>query len=319
MKRIGILTSGGDAPGMNAAIRAVVRKSIYHDIEVYGVYYGFRGLIDGDIKKLTLGSVGDIIQTGGTILHTARCDEFETKNGQLKAINQLKKYCIDGLVIIGGDGSLKGAQALTKLNYPSVGIPATIDNDIAETDFTIGFDTSLNTIIEALDKIRDTATSHERTYVIEVMGRDSGSLALWSGLAGGAESIIIPEQPKDFESIIKRLKRGYNRGKKHSIIILSEGAGHGFKLGKEIKEATNLETRVTVLGHIQRGGSPTAQDRVLASRLGGKAVDLLRNNDFGKLATIKNNQIVSIDISSALKYDRQINKNIYQLAQDLSI
>ena len=319
MKRIGILTSGGDAPGMNAAIRAVVRKSIYHDIEVYGVYYGFRGLIDGDIKKLTLGSVGDIIQTGGTILHTARCDEFETKNGQLKAINQLKKHGIDGLVIIGGDGSLKGAQALTKLNYPSVGIPATIDNDIAETDFTIGFDTSLNTIIEALDKIRDTATSHERTYVIEVMGRDSGSLALWSGLAGGAESIIIPEQPKGFESIIKRLKRGYNRGKKHSIIILSEGAGHGFKLGKEIKEATNLETRVTVLGHIQRGGSPTAQDRVLASRLGGKAVDLLRNNDFGKLATIKNNQIVSIDISSALKYDRQINKNIYQLAQDLSI
>lgn|SRR5690625_15121 len=319
MKRIGILTSGGDAPGMNAAIRAVVRKSIYHDIEVYGVYYGFRGLIDGDIKKLALGSVGDIIQTGGTILHTARCDEFETKNGQLKAINQLKKYGIDGLVIIGGDGSLKGAQALTKLNYPSVGIPATIDNDIAETDFTIGFDTSLNTIIEALDKIRDTATSHERTYVIEVMGRDSGSLALWSGLAGGAESIIIPEQPKDFESIIKRLKRGYNRGKKHSIIILSEGAGHGFKLGKEIKEATNLETRVTVLGHIQRGGSPTAQDRVLASRLGGKTVDLLRNNDFGKLATIKNNQIVSIDISSALKYDRQINKNIYQLAQDLSI
>lgn len=319
MKRIGILTSGGDAPGMNAAIRAVVRKSIYHDIEVYGVYYGFRGLIDGDLNKLALGSVGDIIQTGGTILHTARCDEFETKNGQLKAINQLKKHGIDGLVIIGGDGSLKGAQALTKLNYPSVGIPATIDNDIAETDFTIGFDTSLNTIIEALDKIRDTATSHERTYVIEVMGRDSGSLALWSGLAGGAESIIIPEQPKDFESIIKRLKRGYNRGKKHSIIILSEGAGHGFKLGKEIKEATNLETRVTVLGHIQRGGSPTAQDRVLASRLGGKAVDLLRNNEFGKLATIKNNQIVSIDISSALKYDRQINKNIYQLAQELSI
>src|SRR5690625_3601763 len=319
MKRIGILTSGGDAPGMNAAIRAVVRKSIYHDIEVYGVYYGFRGLIDGDIKKLALGSVGDIIQTGGTILHTARCDEFETKNGQLKAINQLKKYGIDGLVIIGGDGSLKGAQALTKLNYPSVGIPATIDNDIAETDFTIGFDTSLNTIIEALDKIRDTATSHERTYVIEVMGRDSGSLALWSGLAGGAESIIIPEQPKDFESIIKRLKRGYNRGKKHSIIILSEGAGHGFKLGKEIKEATNLETRVTVLGHIQRGGSATSQDRVVASRLSGKTVDILRNNDVGKLATIKNNQIVSIDISSALKYDRQINKNIYRLAQDLSI
>src|SRR5699024_7238539 len=200
---------------------------------------------------------------------------FETKNGQLKAINQLKKYGIDGLVIIGGDGSLKGAQALTKLNYPSVGIPATIDNDIAETDFTIGFDTSLNTIIEALDKIRDTATSHERSYVIEVMCRDSGSLALWSGHAGGAESIIIAEQPKDFESIIKRLKRGYNRGKKHSIIILTEGAGHGYKLGEEIKEATNLETRVTMHGHIKRDGSTTTQDRVLASRLGGKTVDLL--------------------------------------------
>src|SRR5699024_8277822 len=188
------------------------------------------------------------------------------------------KYGIDGLVIIGGDGSLKGAQALTKLNYPSVGIPATIDNDIAETDFTIGFDTSLNTIIEALDKIRDTATSHERTYVIEVMGGESASLVVWSRLAGGAESTMIHKQPKDLESIIKRLKRGYNRGKTHSIMILSEGAGHGFKLGEEIKEATNLETRVTVLGHIQRGGSPTAQDRVLASRLDGKTVQLIRNN-----------------------------------------
>src|SRR5699024_3077792 len=196
---------------------------------VIGAYYGFRGLIDGDLYNISIVSVGDIIITGCTILHTERCDKFYKKNYQLKEINQLKQHVIDDLEIIVEDRSLKGAQALTKLNYPSVGIPETIDNDIAETDFTIGFDTSLNTIIEALDKIRDTATSHELTYVIEVMGRDSGSLALWSGLAGGAESIIIPEQPKDFESIIKRLKRGYNRGKKHSIIILSEGAGHGFK------------------------------------------------------------------------------------------
>lgn len=319
MKRIGILTSGGDAPGMNAAIRAVVRKCIYHDIEAYGIYYGFRGLIDGDIKELKIGSVGDIIQRGGTILHTARCEEFPTEAGQLKALKQLKNHEIDGLVVIGGDGSIKGAQALTKLGYPCIGIPATIDNDIAETDFTIGFDTALNTIIEAVDKIRDTATSHERTYVIEVMGRDSGNLALWSGLAGGAESIIIPEEPKDLESVVARLKRGYERGKKHSIIILSEGVGRGFKFGEEIQEATDLETRVTVLGHIQRGGSPTAQDRVLASRLGGKAVDLLREKKTGKLATLKNNHVVSIDMSKALMYERKINKNIYNLAQELSI
>ncbi len=319
MKRIGILTSGGDAPGMNAAIRAVVRKCIYHGIEAYGIYYGFRGLIDGDMKELSIGSVGDIIQRGGTMLHTARCEEFPTEAGQLKALKQLENHEIDGLVVIGGDGSIKGAQALTKQGYPCIGIPATIDNDIAETDFTIGFDTALNTIIEAVDKIRDTATSHERTYVIEVMGRDSGNLALWSGLAGGAESIIIPEQPKDLESVVNRLKKGYERGKKHSIIILSEGVGRGFKLGKDIQEATDLETRVTVLGHIQRGGSPTAQDRVLASRLGGKAVDLLKENETGKLATIKNNQIISLDMSEALMYERNINKNIYNLAQELSI
>lgn len=319
MKRIGILTSGGDAPGMNAAIRAVARKCIYHDIEAYGINYGFRGLIDGDMSKLEIGSVGDIIQRGGTILHTARCEKFPTEAGQLTALQQLKNREIDGLVVIGGDGSIRGAQAIAKRGFPCIGIPATIDNDIAGTDFTIGFDTALNTIIEAVDKIRDTATSHERTYVIEVMGRDSGSLALWSGLAGGAESIIIPEQPKDLETVITRLKRGYKRGKKHSIIILSEGVGHGFKLGDEIQERTQLETRVTVLGHIQRGGSPTAQDRVLASRLGGMSVDLLREQETGKLAIIKNNEIASIAMSEALKSERPINKSIYNLTQEISI
>src|SRR5690625_1710834 len=231
---------------------------------------------------------------------------------------KFRRFLFRTLFIICGDGSLKGAQSLTKLNYPSVGIPATIDNDIAETDFTIGFDTSLNTIIEALDKIRDTATSHERTYVIEVMGRDSGSLALWSGLAGGAESIIIPEQPKDFESIIKRLKRGYNRGKKHSIIILSEGAGHGFKLGKEIKEAANLETRVTVLGHIQRGGSPTAQDRVLASRLGAHAVDLLRQGKYGKMVGMKQNKLIGHSLKSIFNEQRPFLEELYNLSKQLS-
>lgn len=319
MKRIGILTSGGDAPGMNAAIRAVARKCIYHNIEAYGISYGFRGLIDGDIKELKIGSVGDIIHRGGTILHTARCEEFMTETGQLKALQQLKNHKIDGLIVIGGDGSIKGAQSLTQLGYPCIGVPATIDNDIGATDFTIGFDTALNTIIEAIDKIRDTATSHERTYVIEVMGRDSGNLALWAGLADGAESIIIPEKPNDFELIINRLKKGYERGKKHSIIILSEGVGHGFTYGKKIQEATNLETRVTVLGHIQRGGSPSAQDRVLASRLAGKAVDLLRNNEQGKITCIQSNRVISLDILDALSDKSHINENMYSLAQELSI
>ncbi len=319
MKRIGVLTSGGDAPGMNAAIRAVVRKCIYHEIEVYGISHGFLGLIEGNMKKFEIGSVGDIIHRGGTMLHTARCEAFRTEAGQLKGLNQLKKNKIDGLIVIGGDGSIKGAQALTRLDYPCIGIPATIDNDIVETDFSIGFDTALNTIIEAIDKIRDTATSHERTYVIEVMGRNSGNLALWAGLADGAESILIPEKASDFESVIRRLKRGCERGKKHSIIILSEGVDHGFKYGQKIQEATNLETRVTILGHIQRGGSPSAQDRVLASRLGGKAVDLLRANEYGKLTGIKGSRVVSLDILDALASESKINENMYKLAQQLSI
>src|SRR5699024_442842 len=274
-KKIGVLTSGGDAPGMNAAIRSVVRKSIYHGIDVYGIKNGFQGLMDGNIEKMILGSVGDIIQRGGTMLFSARCDAFRTDEGQEKAIAQLQSHGIEGLIVIGGDGSLKGAQKLSEKGFPCIGVPGTIDNDIPGTDFTIGFDTALNTIIEAIDKIRDTATSHERTYVIEVMGRNAGDLALWSGLAGGAESILIPEKQDDFQEVIDRLKRGHERGKKHSIIILAEGVGSGPDYGKRIEEATGLETRVTVLGHIQRGGSPTAADRVLASRLGAQAVDVL--------------------------------------------
>src|SRR5690625_899146 len=275
MKKIGVLTSGGDAPGMNAAIRAVVRKAIYHNIDVYGIKYGFQGLIDGTIEKLQLGSVGDIIHRGGTMLFSARCEAFKTAKGQAEAIKQLKAKGIEGLIIVGGDGSLRGAEELSKQGFPCIGVPATIDNDIAGTDFTIGFDTALNTIIDAIDKVRDTATSHERTYVIEVMGRDAGDLALWGGLADGAESIILPERPADFKDVIARLKRGVARGKKHSIILLAEGVGSGIEYGERIQKATKFETRVTVLGHIQRGGSPTAYDRVLASRLGAQAVDLL--------------------------------------------
>lgn len=319
MKRIGVLTSGGDAPGMNAAIRAVVRKAIYHDMEVFGVKNGYQGLMDGNFEQMHLGSVGDIIHRGGTILFSARSEAFKTDEGQQKAIEQMKKYGIEGLIVIGGDGSFKGAQKLTEKGMPCIGVPGTIDNDIAGTDFTIGFDTSLNTIIEAVDKVRDTATSHERTYIIEVMGRDAGDLALWAGLSVGAESILIPEQNDEFSEIVERLNRGHKRGKKHSIILLAEGVGSGFDVGKRIEEATDLETRVTVLGHIQRGGSPTGQDRVLASRLGAAAVELLLNNKGGRMVGIQSNQIVNNDIDDILKMKHQINSDLFQLSKELSI
>ncbi|WP_332689793.1 6-phosphofructokinase [Halalkalibacter lacteus] len=319
MKRIGVLTSGGDSPGMNAAIRAVVRKAIYHELEVYGISYGYAGLIEGDIKKMELGSVGDIIHRGGTILYTARCEEFKTLEGQRKGIEQLKKFGIEGLVVIGGDGSYRGAQKLTEHGFPTIGVPGTIDNDIPGTDFTIGFDTALNTVIDAIDKIRDTATSHERTYVIEVMGRHAGDLALWSGLADGAETIVVPEADYDMSEIIGRLKRGQERGKKHSIIVVAEGVGSGFDFGDRIKEEMNLETRVTVLGHIQRGGSPTGSDRVLASRLGAKAVDLLIEGKAGVTVGIEKNELVYHDINEALSRKHTIDMDMYKLSQQLSI
>ncbi|MDC3415750.1 6-phosphofructokinase [Aquibacillus salsiterrae] len=319
MKRIGVLTSGGDSPGMNAAIRAVVRKAIYHDLEVFGVYNGYQGLMEGNIKKMELGSVGDIIQRGGTILYSARSEAFKTEEGQQKAIEQLNKFGIEGLIVIGGDGSFRGAEKLTKKGYPCIGVPGTIDNDIPGTDFTIGFDTALNTIIDSIDKIRDTATSHERTYVIEVMGRNAGDLALWSGLADGAESILIPEQPDDFEAVIQKLKRGQERGKKHSIIILAEGVGSGVDFGKKIEEATDMDTRVTVLGHTQRGGSPSGFDRVLASRLGAKAVDLLLEGKAGRMVGIQNNKLVDHDIIEILKEPHTVNMEMYKLSNELSI
>ncbi|MBR3119547.1 6-phosphofructokinase [Oceanobacillus profundus] len=319
MKKIGVLTSGGDAPGMNAAIRAVVRKAIYHNLEVYGIKNGFQGLMEGNIEQMDLGSVGDIIQRGGTILFSARSEEFKTEEGQMRGIEQLKKFGIEGLIVIGGDGSFRGAQKLTEKGFPCIGVPGTIDNDISGTDFTIGFDTSLNTIIEAVDKVRDTATSHERTYIIEVMGRDAGDLALWAGLAGGAESILIPEKKEDFEEIVDRLKRGHDRGKKHSIILLAEGVGSGFDFGERIQETTQLETRVTVLGYIQRGGSPTATDRVLASRLGAKAVELLMDNEGGKMVGIQNNNLVSYPFDEIFAQSHTINEEMYNLSKELSI
>jgi len=319
MKRIGVLTSGGDAPGMNAAVRAVVRKAIYHNIEVYGVIGGYAGLMNGNIKQLELGSVGDIIHRGGTFLQSARSEEFKTKEGQQKGIEQLKKFGIDGLVVIGGDGSYRGAKALTEQGFPCVGVPGTIDNDISGTEFTIGFDTALNTVIDAIDKIRDTASSHERTFIIEVMGRNAGDIALWSGLAGGAETILIPEAEQDIKEIAQRLKSGQERGKKHSIIIVAEGVMSGYEAGKQIKQETDMDTRVTVLGHVQRGGSPTVTDRVLASRLGARAVELLLENKGGRAVGIEKNELVDYDIIEALNKPHNLDMDLYKLSKELSI
>lgn len=319
MKKIGVLTSGGDAPGMNAAVRAVVRSAIYRGVEVYGVYHGYKGLITGNIKKLEVSDVGDIVQRGGTILYTARCEEFKTEEGRAIAIEQLKKFGIEGLVVIGGDGSFMGGVKLTQLGFPTIGIPGTIDNDIPETDFTLGFDTALNTIIDAIDKIRDTATSHERRFIIEVMGRGCGDLAMWAGLADGAESILIPETKEDLDTIVERLNRGIERGKKHNIIIVAEGVGSADEVAKAIKAKANMDTRVTVLGHVQRGGAPTAFDRVLGARMGNKAVELLLEGEKGKMIAIQNNKIVAHDILDLLTKKHEFNKDLYQLAKELSI
>lgn len=319
MKRIGVLTSGGDAPGMNAAVRAVVRKGIYHGLEVFGIYHGYQGLMEGIIKKLDVGDVGDIIQRGGTILQTARSEEFKTPEGQKKAIETLGRFGIEGLVVIGGDGSFRGAQKLSHQGVKTIGIPGTIDNDIAFTDFTIGFDTAINTVIQAIDRIRDTATSHERTFVVEVMGRDAGDIALWAGLAGGAESIIIPEDPYDMDEVVDRLFKAKERGKKHSIIIIAEGVMSGVEFAKRVQERTGFETRASVLGHIQRGGSPTVFDRVLASRLGGYAVELLLQGVSGHMVGIQSNRLVHEDFDRALANTHRVDPAMIQLAKEISI
>lgn len=319
MRKIGVLTSGGDAPGMNAAIRAVVRKSIYHGIDAYGIYQGFSGLITGNIKKLEIGSVGDIIHRGGTILQSARCEEFKTDTGQKQGLACLEKHGIEGLIVIGGNGSYLGAKALSELGFPCIGVPGTIDNDIPGTQYTIGFDTALNTVLDAVDKIRDTATSHERTFVVEVMGRDAGDIALWAGLSGGAESILIPEEPYDLKDIAARIENGVKRGKKHSIIIVAEGVASGAEFAERLTEKTGLETRVSVLGHIQRGGTPTGFDRVLASRLGAKAVELLMEGKGGRAVGMEDGEVVDADLLTVLNKPKHIDHNLYQLSKELSI
>ncbi|SDW96539.1 6-phosphofructokinase [Marininema mesophilum] len=319
MERIAVLTSGGDSPGMNAAIRAVVRKGHHHGLDVIGVQRGYTGLIQGDFITMELGSVGDIIHRGGTILRSARCEEFRTPEGREKAVSNLQQHGIGGIVVIGGDGSFRGAQHLTALGYPTIGVPGTIDNDIPGTDFTIGFDTAVNTVIQNIDRIRDTASSHERTYIVEVMGRDAGDIALWAGLADGAESILVPEAPYELDDIVERLARGDRRDKKHSIIVVAEGAGNAFEIGKKIKEKTGEETRVTVLGHIQRGGSPSAFDRVLASQMGANAVDLLLAGEHDKMVAIRNNEITAINFDTAFSMKHQPDMSMYDLASILAI
>lgn len=319
MQRIGLLTSGGDAPGMNAAIRAVVRKSIYHGLEPVGVKHGYTGLITGEFVEMNLGSVADIIHRGGTILQTARCEEFLLETGRVKALKNLRNAGLEGLVIIGGDGSFRGAVALTKLGFPVVGVPASIDNDIAGTDYAIGFDTAVNTVVDAINKIRDTATSHERIFVIEVMGRRSGYIALSAGLAGGAESILIPEIQVDLEDVLARLHRGKARGKLHSIIVVAEGFASGIDLARDLKDKSGMEIRVTILGHIQRGGTPTAQDRVMASLLGARAVDLLMNKETGKMVGMVAGEIVAQDIASALQQGKRLDLEMCKLANILAI
>lgn len=320
MQKIAILTSGGDAPGMNAALRAVVRKAIYHGLEVMGVQRGYTGLINGEIFEMSLNSVADIIHRGGTVLRTARSERFRTPEGRTSAYENIKKFGIDGLVVIGGDGSFRGANALMKeYNLKVVGIPGTIDNDIPCTDYTIGFDTAVNTVVDAINKVRDTATSHERTYVVEVMGRHSGFIALESGLAGGAESILIPERPFSMDDICDKLQRGQQRGKLHSIIVVAEGAGSGLEIGKLIKEKTGFDTRVTILGHIQRGGTPTAFDRVLASKMGSKAVDILISGQSGKMIGMFAGEIVAHDIDYALQQKKTVNYDEVELAGILAI
>lgn len=319
MKTIGVLTSGGDAPGMNAAIRAVVRTAIYHGLKVMGIHRGYNGLIKGEIENMDISSVGEIIHRGGTILHTARSDEFKTSEGRKKALNVIRVFGIDGLVVIGGDGSFRGAMELSKMGIPTVGIPGTIDNDIACTEQTIGFDTAINTVLEAINKIRDTVTSHDRTNIIEVMGRHCGDIAIHTGLAGGAEGIIIPEIPLDIDKLCRRIIQGKNRGKSSSIIILAEGAGKALELEKVIEEKTGIETRATVLGYIQRGGNPTAADIILASRMGHHAVKLLLNGTGNRVVSIRGNQIVDDDIAEALSMPSCVNKDLYELSQILSI
>jgi 6-phosphofructokinase 1 len=319
VKSIAVLTSGGDSPGMNAAIRAVVRSAIYNDIHVYGINAGYQGLIDDKITKMGVYSVADIIQKGGTMLHTSRCKEMYTPEGVKKAAETLKKHEIEGLVVIGGDGSYKGAAALAREGIRVIAMPGTIDNDVACTDYTIGFDTALNTIIEAISKIRDTSLSHNRVNVVEVMGRNCGNLALYAGLAGGAEGICVPEIPYDMAKICAKTVAGKDRGKLHSIIVFAEGAGDLNEFCAQFEKCTSISVRRTVLGYIQRGGSPSAFDRILACKMGAMAVALLMGGKTNRAVCLRGDSYIDQDIEEALKMTRVFDNKTYEIAMQLSI
>jgi len=318
VKTIGVLTSGGDAPGMNAAIRAIVRTAIHKGLEVKGIMRGYAGLLQEEIVDMNSTSVSDIIHRGGTVLYTARCQEFTTAEGQKKGAEICRKHNIDGIVVIGGDGSFRGAGKLSALGINTIGLPGTIDLDIACTDYTIGFDTAVNTAMEAIDKVRDTSTSHERCSIIEVMGRNAGYIALWCGFANGAEDILLPERyDGDEQALINRIIENRKRGKKHHIIINAEGIGHSSSMAKRIEAATGIETRATILGHMQRGGAPTCKDRVYASIMGARAVELLCEGKSNRVVGYKHGEFQDFDIQEALNMTKDIPEDQYQISKML--
>ena len=315
MKSIGVLTSGGDAPGMNAAVRSVVRCAIASGFKVYGIYDGYNGLINGDIKELDRGSVSNIINRGGTAIYTARCLDFKTQEGINKGKETCEKLGIEGLVVIGGDGSFRGAADLSSVGIPCVGIPGTIDNDISCTDYTIGYDTAMNTVMDMVDKLRDTCDSHNRCSVVEVMGRKCGDLALNAGIACGATAIVVPEIPFDFEKdVLEKIYEAQKAGRHHYIIMVAEGVGGSVEIAKKIEEKTGIETRAAILAHVQRGGSPSAKDRIIATRMGDYAVKLLEKGIGNRVLAVKGNDIVDYDIHEALKMKKSIDKDLFELA-----
>ena len=319
IKTIGVLTSGGDAPGMNAAIRAVVRKALVNGKQVKGILKGYSGLLNEEIIDLSANDVSNTIERGGTILFTARCKEFMTEEGQKRGAEICRKHGIDGIVVIGGDGSFRGAQKLANLGINTIGVPGTIDLDISCTEYTIGFDTAVNTAMEAIDKVRDTSTSHERCSIIEVMGRNAGYIALWCCIANGAEDILLPENyDYDEQKIINNIIENRKRGKKHHIIVNAEGVGHSTSMARRIEAATGIETRATILGHMQRGGSPTCKDRVYASMMGAMAADLLCDGKTNRVVGYQHGRFQDFDINEALDMVKGIDPYQYQVAKDLS-
>lgn len=320
IKTIGVLTSGGDAPGMNAAIRAVARTAAYHGITCLGIRRGYNGLINGDVVELNARSVNGIISKGGTMLFTARCPEFMTEAGLQKAVSSCKYLGLDGIVTIGGDGTFRGARALAESGIHTIGVPATIDNDIASTHYSIGFDTACNTALDAIDKLRDTMQSHERCSVVEVMGRNAGHLALYVGIACGAQAVLVPEMPFDFErDVVEKIRAGRINKRSHYIIIQAEGVGSAIDVTNRIIEETGIDTRLTILGHIQRGGSPTARDRVMASRFGAYAVHTLMEGKTNRVVCLKDGDLCDIDIDTALKMKKDLREDMYNISKIMSI